>query len=57
MNNKFLETKNISKTFGKLKALDDVNFNLIPRQNPWFTWGKWCWKIIINEYTFGNLSA
>ena len=28
MNNKFLETKNITKTFGKLKALDDVNFNL-----------------------------
>jgi len=26
--NKFLETKNITKTFGKLKALDDVNFNL-----------------------------
>ena len=28
MNNKFLETKNITKTFGKLKALNDVNFNL-----------------------------
>ena len=28
MNNKFLETRNITKTFGKLKALDDVNFNL-----------------------------
>ena len=28
MNNKFLETKNITKTFRKLKALDDVNFNL-----------------------------
>ena len=28
MNNKFLETRNVTKTFGKLKALDDVNFNL-----------------------------
>ena len=28
MSNKFLETKNVSKTFGKIKALDDVNFNL-----------------------------
>ena len=28
MNNNFLETRNVTKTFGKLKALDDVNFNL-----------------------------
>ena len=28
MSNKFLETRNVTKTFGKIKALDDVNFNL-----------------------------
>jgi simple sugar transport system ATP-binding protein len=28
MNNKILETKNITKSFGTLKALDNVSFNL-----------------------------
>ena len=28
MNNKILETKNITKSFGTLKALDDVSFYL-----------------------------
>ena len=28
MNHKILEAKNISKSFGKIQALDDVNFHL-----------------------------
>ena len=51
-----LEAKNISKSFGNVKALEDVNFYLQKGKIHGLL-GENGAGIIINEYTFGNLSA
>lgn len=50
MNNELaLEMKHITKKFGSVRVLDQVNFDLRAGETHALVGGEWSWKIHVNE--------
>ena len=39
-----IETKNLTKRFGKDIAVNSINMKIERGENIWITWQKWSWK-------------
>ena len=55
---KVIEIENLTKCYGKFKAIDNLSLYVEKGKNIWLTWTKWKWKIYNNKivyYHYWNL--